>query len=128
MKTTILCLLLLVGISATAQKEAATAPKATDKIEAYYFHNTRRCATCKAVETVSQEALKTLDIQLKSLNIEEDANKALAQKVGAAGQALILSNGTKSIDLTSKGFMYARSNPDKLKDAIQKAVKELQAQ
>jgi hypothetical protein len=50
---------------------------------------------------------------------------AIAETVGAGGQALIITNGKKNIDLTNKGFMYARSNPDKLKAAIEKAVKEL---
>ncbi len=29
----------------------------TDKVEVYYFHNTRRCATCNAVEEVTKTAL-----------------------------------------------------------------------
>ncbi len=115
----------MLGVSCFAQTESSAEKQVDTKIEAFYFHNTRRCETCKAVENVSSEALKTMQIQLKSLNIDEDKNMAIAEKVGAGGQALIITNGKKNIDLTNKGFMYARSNPDKLKAAIEKAVKEL---
>ncbi|WP_159521794.1 nitrophenyl compound nitroreductase subunit ArsF family protein [Sunxiuqinia indica] len=125
MKTVFLSLLLMLGVSCFAQTESSAEKQVDTKIEAFYFHNTRRCETCKAVENVSSEALKTMQIQLKSLNIDEDKNMAIAEKVGAGGQALIITNGKKNIDLTNKGFMYARSNPDKLKAAIEKAVKEL---
>ena len=126
MKTTILSLLLLFSMASFAQTETSIPDKTDVGIEAYYFHFTQRCATCKAVESVSTEALKTLNIELKSLNIDEDENMEIAKKVGAGGQALILSNGIKSIDLTNDGFMYARSNPDKLKAKLLKAVQELE--
>ena len=41
------------------------------KVEAYYFHNTRRCMTCNTVEKVTKESLKELygdKIELKSLD------------------------------------------------------------
>lgn len=126
MKTTILSLLLLFSMVSFAQTETSIPDKTDVGIEAYYFHFTQRCATCKAVESVSTEALKTLNIELKSLNIDVDESMEIAKKVGAGGQALILSNGIKSIDLTNDGFMYARSNPDKLKAKLLKAVQELE--
>ncbi len=115
----------MVGVGCFAQTKTSVEKQGDAKIEAFYFHNTRRCETCKAIENVSSEALKTMQIQLKSLNIDKDENMAIAETVGAGGQALIITNGKKNIDLTNKGFMYARSNPDKLKAAIEKAVKEL---
>lgn len=39
---------------------AAAAPKAqTDRIIAYYFHTTYRCATCRRIEAYSREAIDT---------------------------------------------------------------------
>jgi len=101
-----------------------------EKVEVYYFHNTRRCATCMAVESVTKssleelypEQLKSGEIAFVSLDIEDDANKALAKEFNVSGQTLlILKEGTKK-DLTNDAFMYARSNPEKLKEKIHKAI------
>ncbi len=104
-----------------------------DKIEVYYFHNTRRCATCKAVEAVTRETLeenypeqmKDGKITFQSLNIEEDANEPLARKLHVSGQTLLFVKNDNKKDLTNDAFMYARSNPDKLKEKILKTVENL---
>jgi len=62
-----------------------------DIIEVYYFHFTRRCATCNAVENETQIALKEFypgkidagDIVFISINLEEEENDALAKKTGS---------------------------------------------
>lgn len=98
------------------------------QVEAYYFHYTRRCVTCQAVESVTADALKTLyggKIVLKSINLDEKGHEALVEKLGINGQTLIVVKGAKKTELTNDGFMYARSNPDKLKEAIKKAVDAL---
>lgn len=100
------------------------------KIIVYYFHYTRRCATCNAVEDVTKQALqqyyaakmKSGDITFKSVNIEEKAGEELANQLKVAGQALIVLKGDKQTDITEKGFMYALSEPDKLKTEVKKAV------
>lgn len=121
------------GYSLFAQEIQVTKkPQETtfEKVEVYYFHNTRRCATCMAVESVTKssleelypEQLKSGEIAFVSLDIEDDANKALAKEFNVSGQTLlILKEGTKK-DLTNDAFMYARSNPEKLKEKIHKAI------
>lgn len=97
-------------------------------IEAYYFHFTRRCATCKAVESVSSKALEELygeSIVLKSVNLDDEANDELAEKIGVDGQSLLLVKGDKKVDITNDGFMYARTKPEKLKEKIEDAVNSL---
>lgn len=97
-------------------------------IKAYYFHFTRRCATCKAVESVSAEALKELygeSIVLKSVNLDDEANDELAEKIGVDGQSLLFVKGDKKIDITNDGFMYARTKPDKLKEKIEETIEAL---
>ncbi|MCF8362684.1 MAG: nitrophenyl compound nitroreductase subunit ArsF family protein [Prolixibacteraceae bacterium] len=97
-------------------------------IKAYYFHFTRRCATCKAVESVSAEALKELygeSIVLKSVNLDDEANNDLAEKIGVDGQSLLFVKGDKKVDITNDGFMYARTKPEKLKEKIEEAVNSL---
>jgi len=122
MKSILFSLFLLICSVSFAQTEAQ--PPST-KIKAYYFHFTERCTTCKAVERVSKDALKTMSIDLKSLNIDKDNNMEIAKKVGANGQALILSNGKETINLTTDGFMYALSNPEKLISKLEAAVNQL---
>ena len=98
------------------------------KVEAYYFHFARRCVTCRTVERVSTETLQELygkKIQLKSVSLEEKAGEELAKKLGVEGQSLLFVNGTKKIDLTFDGFMYAQTDPDKFKEKIKATVESL---
>lgn len=100
--------------------EKETVSQASD-IEVYYFHYTRRCVTCLEVESVSAEAVNELfgdSIPFKSHNMDEPEGKEMAQKLGIAGQTLLIANGDKKINITNEGFMYARGNPEKLKQII----------
>jgi len=100
----------------------------SSEITAYYFHNARRCVTCKAVEDVAYNALRELSggkIILKAVNLDNKTNKNLINKVGAKGQALLIVKGDKKIDLTTEGFLYARSDPDKLVQKIREALDSL---
>ncbi|MFO7615393.1 MAG: nitrophenyl compound nitroreductase subunit ArsF family protein [Bacteroidales bacterium] len=132
-----IALMIMVGMVAESyaqsaeEKPLASAGKQT--IDVYYFHATRRCATCNAVEDQSQLALKNLyaqqlesgDIQFHSVNFEEADGKALADKFKVPGQALIVVKGESKTDLTSDGFMYARSAPAKLENSLKKAIDPL---
>ena len=104
-----------------------------DKVEVIYFHLTRRCVTCQAVENVAREAVNELypeevkkgTIVFRTLNIEDKSSEADAKRVNATGQCLLIVSGDKRIDLTSEGFMNARNTPEKLKEEIKKAVDPL---
>lgn len=105
-----------------------------DKVEVYYFHFTRRCMTCNAVEKESKIALETLypgqmeagTLTFTEVNLDEDGSKALAQKCKTSGQGLIVISGDERIDLTPQGFMNAR-NPERLQQEIKKALDPLLA-
>ena len=106
---------------------------AATKVEVYYFHYTRRCVTCNAVEEVSKKTIsesyasqfKKREITFKSVNLDEKSSEAIATKCKAEGQALLIISNGKRIDLTDKAFMYAKSNPEKLKAEIKKAINSL---
>lgn len=118
----------------TTQKTGEAKVSEGDKIEVYYFHFTRRCMTCNAVEKESKMALEALypkqmeagTLTFTGVNLDEDGSKAIAEKVKASGQALLVVKGDQRIDLTSQGFMNAR-NPEKLKQEIKKAIDPLLA-
>lgn len=100
------------------------------KVAVYYFHNTRRCATCEAVEEVTMSTIKKYYpkemksdiVQFQSLNLEEDKNTPLAKELKISGQSLLVIKDGKKIDLTNDAFMYAKSNPDKLVGIIREAI------
>jgi len=136
------CIIVLVaiiaGITACSDNSSSSSGvtatlKAGKKVEVYYFHFTRRCATCNKVETVSKEALETQypeqlkkgDIFFQSVNLDEKEGETLGKKYKIEGQTLIVICGDKSVDLTEKAFMYAVSDPVKLKAEINKAIEEV---
>lgn len=97
-------------------------------VEAYYFHNTRRCMTCNTVEKVTIESLKELygdKIELKSLVFEDQNNKAILEKYKVEGQSLFFVKGDKKVDITTDAFMNAVRRPEKLKEKIQETVASL---
>ncbi len=105
----------------------------TDKVEVIYFHLTRRCITCQAVENVARDAVNELypaevgkgTVVFRALNIEEKSSDADAKRLNATAQCLLVVSGDTRIDLTSEGFMNARNSPEKLREAIKKAVDPL---
>ena len=117
----------------TADQSTENEMVSTDNVEVYYFHYERRCATCMAVENESEKALKELypdkmdsgKIIFLSINLEDETNDALAEKLEVNGQSLLVVKGDKQDNLTNKAFMYARTNPEKLKKAIQESVEKL---
>ena len=69
--------------------------------------------------------MKEGKVVFRSLNIEEKDAEADAARVKATGQCLLIVSGDNRIDLTSEGFMFARSKPEKLKEEIKKAIDPL---
>lgn len=120
--------LVLLACSFIALTSVAEEKNDLSGIEVYYFHYSRRCVTCQAVEAVAQDALIDFyegKIVLKSVNLDDKANSALAKKLGVKGQSLLIVKGDKKIDLTNEGFLNARSNPDKLASKIKETIDAL---
>ena len=126
--TLALPILMSCGNAQSQEKQETTVSDNT--ITVYYFHNTRRCATCNAVEEVSKTTVNELyadqvkdgKIKFEEYNVEEDENKELAEKLQVAGQALLIIKGSERVDLTQVGFMNARSTPDVLKEKIKETI------
>ncbi|MBP9480555.1 MAG: nitrophenyl compound nitroreductase subunit ArsF family protein [Parabacteroides sp.] len=122
-------LFMLLGNQLTyAQADKSDASK-TAKVEVYYFHLTRRCQTCQAVESGAKQAMESLyanqikkgDYTFKAFNLDDKNSEQLAKRLNIGGQALVVVSGTKKIDITNEGFLNARK-PEKLKEEIRKAV------
>lgn len=126
--------LLFPFVSGNAQTKKVAAKLAeSGKIEAYYFHFTSRCVTCKAVEAQAKETLEKLypqqikqgKITFQAINLDNASSNAIAEKLKVSGQSLLLVKGSKQVNITNEGFMYARSNPDKFKEVIKQQVDNL---
>ncbi len=105
----------------------------TDEIQVYYFHLTKRCATCNAVENETKVVLennyankmKEGKIVFTSLNLEEEEGKKMAEQLKVSGQTLLLVKGDKMVNLTNDGFMNARTKPDKFHEILNSNIDNL---
>jgi len=112
----------------TEKKDAKTV--SSDKIEAYYFHFTARCMTCKTVEAQAKENIETLypemvkqgKISFQSINLDDASSKELAERLQISGQTLLLVKGDQKINITNEGFMYAVRQPEKFKAVIKEKI------
>lgn len=117
----ILALAFLLPLVAFSQSNAK-------KVEAYYFHNTTRCTTCKTVEAEAKADLINLygdQVTFKALNLEDGTTKPIAEKLKVSGQTLLIVKGDQKINLTNEGFLYAVTNPAKFKSIIKAKVDPL---
>lgn len=108
----------------TSNNENVSVKKAGD-VQVYYFHNERRCATCKAVEAESKKAVEELygdKVPFAAYNLEATDGEQKAEELGVSGQTLLIVSGDTKIDLTNEGFMNARNNPEKLKQIFKDKI------
>jgi hypothetical protein len=132
-RTFLVLFTVLFGLVSVTLAQTAEQTISGDKVEVYYFHNERRCTTCVAVEDESLKALNELypekmksgEMTFQSVNLEDDANKTLADKLKVSGQTLLIVKGSKQENLTNTAFMYATTKPEKLKKAIGETIEKL---
>lgn len=106
-----------------------------NKIEVYYFHFTRRCATCVAVQEATEQFLKENypdDMDNGSLvyhevNLSEPESRDVAQKLDVSGQALLVVSGDEKHDLTMQGFMYAMRDYDRFAGVMKEAITKIKS-
>jgi len=102
-------------------------------VRVYYFHGTRRCTTCKAVEEVTKEILNeyyatelaNTTITFESINLDEEDSKEIANKLKVSGQTLLFISDNDTTNLTNQAFMNAVSNPLKLSILLTDTIDEM---
>ncbi|MFA8299633.1 MAG: nitrophenyl compound nitroreductase subunit ArsF family protein [Hyphomicrobiales bacterium] len=98
----------------------------SNDITVYYFHSTRRCMTCKAIEENAKTAISSLkNVNFKALDFTDAKNYDLAKKYGIVSSSLIIESKDKQADLTDFAFQNAIANPKALKDKIKGEIKLL---
>lgn len=114
----------------SGKSESVSVSAKDKKVDVYYFHFTRRCVTCVAVENESKKAIeelyadkiKTGEVTFHEVNLDLEEGKKIAQELNRNGQGLIVVSEESIVDLTQQGFMFAMRNPEKLRDALKQAV------
>lgn len=97
-------------------------------IKVYYFHSSRRCETCKAVENICQETLQENyadKIPFQSINSDKEKSNPLLKEYKVSGQTLLIVCEDKSVNLTNIAFLNALSNPEKLKKKIVSTIEKM---
>ena len=110
---------------ASTTKACCDAKQTDTAVKAYYFHATRRCATCEAVEKVTKQTISEKyngKVEFVSINREKAENEAMVEKYKVNAQTLLLVKGDKKVDLTSAAFMYARNKPEKLEAKLKSTI------
>ena len=118
--------------SQTTENQANESVTSND-VQVYYFHNTKRCATCNAVENETRVALEMYyedqmtvgTMEFTSLNLEEDKGKEMAKALRVSGQTLLITKGDTHVNLTNEGFMNARTNPTKFHEILKTQIDKL---
>src|SRR6056297_2805064 len=109
-----------IGLSCNAQssqdsKQSENSQVKAENVQVYYFHMTRRCATCKAVEDVSKQAVQEMNsdkVSFTGYNIEKPEGERMAKKMNVSGQTLLIAGGNEKINITREGFMNVRTKPE----------------
>ena len=105
-------LFMLLGNQLTyAQADKSDASK-TAKVEVYYFHLTRRCQTCQAVESGAKQAMESLyanqikkgDYTFKAFNLDDKNSEQLAKRLNIGARPLLLYQVLKRLILLMKVF------------------------
>jgi thiol-disulfide isomerase/thioredoxin len=98
------------------------------KVDVYYFHTNTRCATCKAIESEAKQDVQELfgkEVSFAAYNLDDAAGEAKGKELDVNSQVLLVVKGSKKINITNEGFLYARTDPEKFKKIIEEKIKPL---
>jgi hypothetical protein len=123
----------LLACNANSSKEQKSFAADAEELQVYYFHFTKRCATCNAVENETKVALemyyadqmKEGTLAFTSLNLEEENGKKMAAQLKVSGQTLVLVKGEQMVNLTNEGFMNARTNSGKFHEILKSNIDKM---
>lgn len=95
----------------------------------YYFHGKQRCKTCIAVGDLAKKTIEDTYSDNKNVKfIEVDTSdkqfEDLVNKYEVSWNALIITKGDNSVDITEQAFANAVNNPNALSDLIKEEVNQ----
>lgn len=112
----------------TQEKQTVTTADAS-VINVYYFHGKQRCKTCIAVGDLAKKTIEETyagNNKVKFIEVDTSDKKFedLVNKYEVSWNALIISKGNNSVDITEQAFTNAVNNPNVLSDLIKKEVNQ----
>ena len=132
-----LCTALLIMVSSISCNAQGTNKEVgqngiSSNVTVYYFHFTRRCSTCMAVEENAKKAVEALypdkvksgEYSFTAINLDDASSKEVAKKLSVGGQTLLVVRGDKKIDITSAAWLSAH-DPDKMKVEIKSGIEKV---
>lgn len=131
LKVLFLGFVLLAGSSffaATNAKNQSNQEEKKAKVNVYYFHTNARCVTCRTVESEAKMNVEELfggKVDFTAVNLDEKAGEKKGKELGVNGQCLLVVKGEKKVELTTQGFMYARTNPEKFRQIMKEKIQPL---
>lgn len=98
MRRSLFPVLLLAGLAAAPPAFAEPGPSAGHVVRVYYFHTTQRCASCKKVETLSEEAVRegfarelgAGALEWSSLNLDDPENRHFVEDFQLYTKSLVV--------------------------------------
>jgi len=126
--TVCVVLLLLTGLwscSRPSTKETEFAQQAL--VDVYFFHTRHKCETCDAIKGETTKSLEVFPADMVFLGIYnlDQENKELAESLGIKTLTLLVVKDEVRIDLTNEAYLYARSDPEKFRQALTAAIQSL---
>ena len=96
-------------------------------VHVYYFHGKQRCKTCIAVGNVTENFLKELyaqnpNVKFTEVQTDDEANAELVEKYQVTWNALIITTGDNTTDITRQAFAHAVNSPEKLTELIRTEI------
>lgn len=136
-KTLMIFMLLLALVSCGGDDGNASAKSPRkDRVEVLYLHGKQRCATCKAIEKNTKEALNTLfademkdgTVVFKIVNIATDEGEKIADQYEVTWSSIFVNrwkDGKETRnDMTKFAFANARKNPDAFKKGLADKIRQ----
>lgn len=98
-------------------------------VNVYYFHGKQRCKTCIAVgglakKTVEETYTGNDKVKFIEVDTSDKQFEDLVNKYEVSWNALIITKGDNSVDITEQAFANAISNPTILSELIKKEVNQ----
>jgi hypothetical protein len=130
-KVVFLGFVMLTGLSVFAHgnaKNQSPQDEIKAKVDVYYFHTNARCVTCRTVESEAKMNVEELfgdKVHFTAVNLDEKAGEKKGKELGVNGQCLVAVKGEKKVELTTQGFMYARTNPEKFRQIMKEKIQPL---
>ncbi|NDW19519.1 hypothetical protein D0T53_11440 [Dysgonomonas sp. 216] len=96
-------------------------------INVYYFHGKQRCKTCIAVGDLAKKTIAKVyagneKVKFTEVDTSNKQFEELVNKYEVSWNALIISKGDNSVDITEQAFANALNSPDVLTNLIKEEV------